>query len=46
LAEVEPNDDDDDDGAIWGMNDWQGNWSTQRKAAPVLFWPPKTPHMT
>jgi hypothetical protein len=32
--------------ATGGMNESQGNRSTQRKPAPVPLWPPQTTHMT
>jgi hypothetical protein len=37
-------DDDDDCGAISGMRIGRGNWSTQRKPAPVPLCPSQTPH--
>jgi hypothetical protein len=36
----------DDCGAISGMNDWQGNWSTRRKPGTVPLWSPQIPHLT
>jgi hypothetical protein len=37
---------DDDCGAVFGMNDWEVNLSTRIKPAPVQLWPPEILHLT
>jgi hypothetical protein len=36
--------DGDDCGTVGGTNEWQGNWSTRRKPAPVPLCPLQIPH--